>query len=111
MSSDARKMVKILKEPRFNILIQYQALLKTENIILEFTDESILEIAKFATEINKEVENIGARRLHTIMEKLLEDISYNAANKKKIKISVDANYVIEKLEKIAKQPDLSKFIL
>ncbi|MFN7039256.1 MAG: ATP-dependent protease ATPase subunit HslU [Alphaproteobacteria bacterium] len=104
-------MVRILKEPEANLLIQSKALLATEKVTLNFTDDGIFEIARFAAEVNKEVENIGARRLHTIIEKLLEDISFNASDNPGSTISIDADYVKKQIGQLTKQNDLSKFIL
>ncbi len=104
-------MVRILKEPEASLLKQYSALMNTENVTLEFTEEGINEVATIATSINKEVENIGARRLHTILEKMLEDISFAATDKGGTTVTVDAAYVQEHLGNLTKQMDLSKFIL
>ncbi|OEY86630.1 HslU--HslV peptidase ATPase subunit [Wolbachia pipientis] len=106
-----RDLVRILKEPESSLLKQYIALMKTENVILEFTDDSIETIAEIAYTVNIEVENIGARRLHTIMEKLLDEISFIASEKKHETFIIDSKYVKNKLESISKQLDLSKFIL
>ena len=105
------EMVRILKEPETSLIVQYKALMKTENVELVFTDEAIDEIASLATHVNREIENIGARRLHTILEKLLEDISFNAASLGGSSINIDLDYVKKYLSELAKQPDLSKFIL
>lgn len=104
-------MVRILVEPEASIIKQYIALMKTEKLDLSFDDASIDKIADLATEINREVENIGARRLHTIMEKLLEDISFNASERSGEKINIDAEYVSKTLEGLSKNRDLSNFIL
>jgi len=104
-------MVRILKEPKSSLIKQYIALMATDEVDLEFTDDSIEEIALLATEVNKNVENIGARRLHTIMEKLLEDISFDAGDKIKGKIKIDKEFVYKNLGNIIKSNDLSKFIL
>ncbi|QOD38048.1 ATP-dependent protease ATPase subunit HslU [Candidatus Wolbachia massiliensis] len=104
-------LVRILKEPESSLLKQYIALMKTENVILEFTDDGIETIAEIAFTVNRQVENIGARRLHTIMEKLLDEISFIASEKSSEKFVIDSKYVKDKLESISKQLDLSKFIL
>ncbi|MDR2831581.1 MAG: ATP-dependent protease ATPase subunit HslU [Rickettsiales bacterium] len=104
-------LMRILKEPESSLLKQYIALMKTENVTLEFTDDGIETIAEIASTVNREVENIGARRLHTIMEKLLDEISFIASEKNSEKFVIDSKYVKDKLESIAKQRDLSKFIL
>ncbi|MBV0899291.1 MAG: ATP-dependent protease ATPase subunit HslU [Wolbachia endosymbiont of Fragariocoptes setiger] len=104
-------LVRILKEPESSLLKQYVALIKTENVTLEFTDDGINTIAEIASTVNREVENIGARRLHTIMEKLLDEISYVASEKSGEKFIIDSEYVKDRLELISKQLDLSKFIL
>ena len=104
-------MVRILVEPEASLIKQYTALLNTERVTLEFTDGAIEEIADIATNLNKEVENIGARRLHTIIEKLLEEISFTAPEKKNTHLLIDKNYVEERLSGIKKQTDFSKFIL
>lgn len=104
-------LVRILKEPESSLLKQYIALMVTENVTLEFTDDGIDTIAEIASTVNREVENIGARRLHTVMEKLLDEISFIASEKGSKKFIIDSKYVKDKLESISKQLDLSKFIL
>lgn len=104
-------LIKILKEPESSLLKQYIALMKTENVTLEFTDDGIETIAEIAFTVNREVENIGARRLHTVMEKLLDEISFIASEKNNEKFVIDSKHVRDKLESISKQLDLSKFIL
>jgi len=101
----------ILKEPENSLIKQYIGLLGTEKINLVFEEEGIEKLAELASEINQNVENIGARRLHTVMEKLLEDISYNASDIGPKKVQVSKKYVEENLEEIIKSQDLSKFIL
>ncbi len=103
--------VRILIEPNNALLKQYQALLATEGIQVEFSDDAIKKIAKIATEVNQDTENIGARRLHTIMEKLLEDLSFEAPDINLTKIVITSEYVDEKLATIAKNRDLSQYIL
>ncbi len=102
---------RILKEPDNSLIKQYKALLKTENVDLEFTDDGIDTIANIATEVNSTIENIGARRLHTIIEKVLDEISFTATDRSGEKITVDSNYIKENLGELAKDTDLSKFIL
>lgn len=105
------EFVRILTEPKNALLRQYRALLETEQVTLDFTPDGIDEIARVAVEVNEKTENIGARRLFTIMEKLLEEISFNAPDLKGEKISVDRNLVREKLASIVKDQDLSRYIL
>lgn len=102
---------KILCEPEANLILQYKELLKTENFTLEFDDDAIREIAALAAEVNENVENIGARRLHTILEKLLEDISFSAAERQGETEVITKEKVLEKVGTLAKTSDLSKFIL
>jgi len=90
---------------------QYAALLETEGIKLSFTDDALEEIAKFAAAVNEQAENIGARRLHTIMEKLLDEISFEGPDLKKKTVRVDAAYVQKQLADIVKNQDLSRYIL
>ena len=103
--------VRILTEPEANLIEQYVALLKTENVDLEFEPEAIDKIADVAVQINENVENIGARRLHTVLEILLEDISFNASDRSGQKKVITAAMVEEKLSRFTKASDLSKFIL
>tara|TARA_B100001175_G_C19508930_1_gene642508 strand:- start:1244 stop:2614 length:1371 start_codon:yes stop_codon:yes gene_type:complete len=102
---------RILKEPDNSLIKQYKALLKTENVDLEFSDDGIDMLAKLSTEINSTVENIGARRLHTIIEKVLDEISFAASDKSGQKIKIDKDYVKKNLGDLVKDTDLSKFIL
>jgi len=102
---------RILKEPDNSLIKQYKELLKTENVNLEFTDDGIDMLAKISAEVNSSVENIGARRLHTIIEKVLDDISFNATDKAGETITVDQKYVQDNLGNLVKDTDLSKFIL
>lgn len=104
-------MIKILVEPESSLIKQYSALIATEGIKLEFTDDAIDKIADYATNVNSEVEDIGARRLHTILENLLEDISFNASDMKEKKITIDKDFVDNQLSKIIQNIDLVKFIL
>ncbi len=103
--------VRILKETRANLVEQYQALIGTEDVTLDFTEDAITEVAKLAARVNETVENIGARRLQTVMERLLEDISFEAEEHKGETITIDADYVRERLETLAGDTDLSKYIL
>ncbi len=105
------EFIKILTEPKNALIKQYKALLETENIRLNFTEDSLEEIASLAASVNERTENIGARRLHTIMEKLLDEISFEAPESEEVEITIDAAYVREKLEDIAKDEDLSRYIL
>ena len=102
---------RILKEPDNSLIKQYRELLKTENVKLEFTDDGIEMLAKISAEVNSSVENIGARRLHTIIEKVLDDISFNATDRSGETIIIDKQYVSENLGNLVKDTDLSKFIL
>ncbi|MDC3184996.1 ATP-dependent protease ATPase subunit HslU [Candidatus Pelagibacter sp.] len=102
---------KILREPDNSLIKQYKALLKTENVDLEFSDDGIDAIANIATEVNSTVENIGARRLHTIIEKVLDDISFTATDRAGEKIIINSEYINKNLGDLVKDTDLSKFIL
>ena len=102
---------RILKEPDNSLIKQYKELLNTENVNLEFTDDGIDMLAKISAEVNSSVENIGARRLHTIIEKVLDDISFNATDRAGETITVDEKYVQNNLGNLVKDTDLSKFIL
>ena len=102
---------RILREPDFSLIKQYVALLKTENVDLEFLEDGIDTIAKIASEVNATVENIGARRLHTIIEKILDEISFTATDRSGEKIIIDKKYINENLDNLIKDNDLSKFIL
>ena len=102
---------RILKEPDNSLIKQYTALLETEKVILKFSEDGIDTIAKLATEINSSIENIGARRLYTIIEKVLDEISFSATDRGGEKIVIDKNYVTKNLGELAKDTDLSKFIL
>ncbi|MGG3194148.1 MULTISPECIES: HslU--HslV peptidase ATPase subunit [Priestia] len=103
--------INILVEPDNALLKQYAALLETEGIQIEFSDDAIRKIAEIAYQVNQDTDNIGARRLHTILERLLEDLSFEAPEVTLEKIVITPQYVEEKLEKIAKNKDLSQFIL
>jgi len=104
-------LIRILTEPQNALIRQYKELLKTEGIELIFKDEAIIEIAEIAAYVNESTENIGARRLHTILEKILEDISFNAPDISKERIVIDTKYVKEMVEDIVKDRDLSRYIL
>ena len=103
--------IRILKEPDNSLIKQYKALLKTENVDLEFTEDGINTIAHIASEVNSSVENIGARRLHTIIERVLDEISFTATDRAGEKITVDAKYIKDNIGELVKDTDLSKFIL
>ncbi|MBO6947749.1 MAG: ATP-dependent protease ATPase subunit HslU [Rhodospirillales bacterium] len=103
--------VKILTEPEASLVKQYTALMGVEDLKLTFTDDAIDEIADLSAEINQGVENIGARRLHTVMEKLLEEISYTASEQSGTEFTVDADYVKKQVSDLARNADVSKFIL
>jgi ATP-dependent HslUV protease ATP-binding subunit HslU len=105
------EFLRILQEPRNALLKQYAALIGTEGVHIKFTKDSIETVASIAAEVNEKTENIGARRLHTVLEKLLEDISFEAPERKNGKLSINAEYVKEKLSGIAKDEDLSRYIL
>ena len=105
------EFVRILTEPYNALIKQYTALLLTEDVTLSFTEDSIDEIADIAAHVNEKTENIGARRLHTVLEKLLEDISFEAPEKKNGKLVIDQKYVRDKLDDIVKDEDLSRYIL
>jgi ATP-dependent HslUV protease ATP-binding subunit HslU len=107
----AHDFVRILTEPNASLTEQYVALMKTEGVDISFTDEGIERIAQAAWQVNERTENIGARRLHTVMEKLMEDISYDASEKSGESLIVDAMYVNDHLEKLVDDEDLSRFIL
>ena len=102
---------RILKEPDNSLIKQYKELLKTENVNLEFTDKGIDSLAKISAEVNSSLENIGARRLHTIIEKVLDDISLNATDRAGETVVIDQKYVNDNLGNLVKDTDLSKFIL
>ena len=103
--------IRILTEPKSSLVKQYTALLETEGVKLEFTKEALAEIARFAFRVNEGTENIGARRLHTIMERVLDEISFSAPERKGEQITVDAEYVGKMLADIVKDQDLSRYIL
>ncbi len=103
--------IRILTEPKNALIKQYIALLETEGVALKFTDDAVEEIARFASTVNTQTENIGARRLFTVMEKLLDELSFEAPDMKKRKVTIDGSYVRKMLADIAKDQDLSRYIL
>jgi ATP-dependent HslUV protease ATP-binding subunit HslU len=103
--------VRILSETRANLVAQYQALLGTEDVTVEITSDAVREVARIAAQVNESVENIGARRLQTIMEKLLEELSFEAEDRQGETVTIDAAYVRERLTELAGDTDLSKYIL
>jgi ATP-dependent HslUV protease ATP-binding subunit HslU len=110
-SLSVEDFVRILKEPKNALAKQYVALMDTEGIKLNLTDDALAEVARFAAQVNESSENIGARRLHTIMEKLLEEISFEGPDLRKKNVKVDAAYVRKQLAEIVKDQDLSRYIL
>jgi len=110
-SLTAEDFKRILREPKDALIKQYQALLGVEGITLEFTDDAIDEIAEIAYELNQTTENIGARRLSTVMEKLMEEISFSADEHAGETITIDRDYVLSRLSGIVENPDLSRYIL
>jgi ATP-dependent HslUV protease ATP-binding subunit HslU len=102
---------RILTEPEHSLLKQYSALLGTENVELRFDDEAVEALAELAADINDRIENIGARRLHTVLERLLEEISFSATDQSGETVTVDAGYVNERVAPLAQKGDLSRFIL
>tara|TARA_B100001250_G_scaffold20486_2_gene17391 strand:- start:580 stop:1956 length:1377 start_codon:yes stop_codon:yes gene_type:complete len=108
---NSKDFKRILKEPDNSLIKQYVALLQTENVELDFSEDGIETIAKLATEINSSIENIGARRLHTIIEKVLDEISFTAPDRGGEKITIDKKYIESHLGQLVKDTDLSKFIL
>ena len=103
--------IRILKEPENNLIKQYVELIATEGVKLNFSEEAISEVASIATKVNEEIENIGARRLHTILEKILEEISFTASDKKAENVNIDEKYVKKQIGDVYKDTDLTKFIL
>jgi len=110
-SLDKDDFIRILIEPKNALIKQYEALMVTEGLRVEFSQDAIEEIAEIAEKVNESTENIGARRLHTVMEKVMEEISFSAPDMKKKKIKIDKKYVKKQLEDIVKDEDLSRFIL
>jgi len=103
--------IRILTEPKNALVKQYQALMDTEGIQLTFTEDAVAEIARLAAQVNESAENIGARRLHTILEKVVEEISFEGPDLRKKKVKIDAVYVRKQLEDVVKDEDLSRYIL
>jgi ATP-dependent HslUV protease ATP-binding subunit HslU len=103
--------MRILTEPDDSLTEQYKALLATEGVNLEFTEDGIRRIAEVAWQVNERTENIGARRLHTVLERLLEDVSFNAAEMDRVTVTIDAAYVDRNLSELAANEDLSRYIL
>jgi ATP-dependent HslUV protease ATP-binding subunit HslU len=103
--------IRILREPKNALIKQYTALLETEGIRLTFTDDALAELARLAARVNEQSENIGARRLHTILEKVVEEISFEGPDLKKKSVKIDAAYVQKQLASIVEDQDLSRYIL
>ena len=110
-SLTAEDFKRILVEPKNSLTMQYKELMSTENVNLEFTDEGILRIAELAQEVNSTIENIGARRLHTLMELVVEDVSFRADEMTGETVKIDKSYVEERLKQIVQNQDLSKYML
>lgn len=110
-SLQAEDFVRILREPKNSLIKQYEAMLATEGVTVEFTDAAVNSMARIAQQVNEQTENIGARRLHTVMEFLLEDISFDAPETKGKTVTLDAHEVEQRLQKIIESRDLSKYIL
>jgi len=107
----AKEFMRILTEPKGSLTEQYQALLHTEGLDIDFTADGIERIAEIAWQMNERTENIGARRLHTVMERLLETLSYGASDQKGEKIHIDRKYVEDQLGSVVQDQDLSQYIL
>ena len=107
----SQDFVRILTEPDASLTDQYKALLGTEGVVLEFTEDGIRRIAETAWQVNERTENIGARRLHTVLERLLEDVSFNASDLDRVTVTVNAAYVDQNLAELAADEDLSRYIL
>lgn len=103
--------VRILTEPKLSLIKQYEALLQTEEVTVNFTDEAITRLAEIAYQVNQDTDNIGARRLHTILEKMLEDLSFEAPSMPNAVVDITPQYVDDKLKSISTNKDLSAFIL
>jgi ATP-dependent HslUV protease ATP-binding subunit HslU len=106
-----KDFVRILKEPRNSLTRQYVALMETEGIHLTFTDDALETIARFTAEVNERTENIGARRLHTLMEKLLDEVSFSGGELEEKSLVIDAAYVERMLAGVIRDQDLSRYIL
>jgi ATP-dependent HslUV protease ATP-binding subunit HslU len=107
----ADDFVRILTEPENALIRQYEELMKTEGLTLDFTPEAIRELAEIASRVNQATENIGARRLHTVMERLLEEVSFEAPGMEGVTLKIDADYVQQRLSEISTDRDLSRYIL
>jgi ATP-dependent HslUV protease ATP-binding subunit HslU len=103
--------VRILNEPESSLIKQYTALMGTEGVELQFTSEGVAEIARIAAQVNEQTENIGARRLHTVMERLLEQVSFEASDISPTSVKITAEYVREQLAEVVKDLDLTRYIL
>jgi ATP-dependent HslUV protease ATP-binding subunit HslU len=103
--------VSILSDTKASLVQQYAALLGTEGVSIDFTDDGIRAVAKIAADVNGEIENIGARRLQTVMEKLLEEVSFNAEDRSGSTLTIDAAYVDQQLAAVARNTDLSRYVL
>jgi len=110
-SLNVEDFIRILTEPKSALVKQYIALLETEGLKVSFTDDALGEVARFAAQVNEQTENIGARRLHTIMEKVLDEISFAAPEMKDKTLRIDGEYVRKQLSDIVKNQDLSRYIL
>jgi ATP-dependent HslUV protease ATP-binding subunit HslU len=110
-SLDKDDFKRILTDTEASLIKQYRALLQTEDVALEFTEDAIDSIAQVAVDVNSGVENIGARRLQTVMERILDEISYTAPDQSGNSIRIDGDYVRNKIGELAKNTDLSRFIL
>jgi ATP-dependent HslUV protease ATP-binding subunit HslU len=104
-------LVRILREPRNSLIRQYTALLATEGVQLKFSDDAIAELARIAQSVNERTENIGARRLHTVLERLLDEVSFSASEQGPKELQIDAAYVRERLASVVQDEDLSRYIL
>ncbi|HLL55663.1 MAG TPA: ATP-dependent protease ATPase subunit HslU, partial [Myxococcaceae bacterium] len=104
-------LVRILREPKSSLIRQYTALLETEGVRLSFTDDAIAEIARIAQAVNDRTQNIGARRLHTVLERLLDEVSFSASEMVEKNVQIDEKYVRERLSDVVKDEDLSRYIL
>jgi ATP-dependent HslUV protease ATP-binding subunit HslU len=103
--------VRILQDTKASLTEQYQALIGTEGVEISFTEDGIRAVARIAAEVNGQIENIGARRLQTVMEKLLEDVSFDAEERRGDRVVIDSGYVEKQLAEVARNSDLSKYVL
>ena len=108
---DEEDLVRILTEPQSALVTQYRALLGTEGVSLTFTDDAVREIARFAAQVNDQTENIGARRLATVLETLLDEVSFEAGGTSAFEVTIDGAYVRRRIEPVVKNQDLSRYIL